>query len=75
MPGEFKIPIRAFSILPLLFLQLSNPLSTKPPLRFGTVPWTYTEGALRKHFPQMHEYMRPFNADRVEDGIAKVKRG
>ena len=58
-----------------LFLQLSNPLSTKPPLRFGTVPWTYTEGALRKHFPQMHEYMRPFNADRVEDGIAKVKRG
>ena len=47
----------------------------KPPLKFGTVPWTYTEGALRKHFPQMHEYMRPFNADRVEDGIAKVKRG
>ena len=27
--------------------QLSNPLSLKPPLKFGTVPWTYTENAIR----------------------------
>ena len=50
-------------------------MSVKPPLRFGTVPWTYTEGALRKHFPVMYDHMKPFEVQDVWDGISKVKRG
>lgn len=55
--------------------RLANPMSMKPPLRYGTVPWTYTEDAMMKHFPNMHSYMKPFNVKTVEEGIAKVKRG
>ena len=50
-------------------------MSVKPPLRFGTVPWTYTEGALRKHFPIMYDHMKQYNVKTVEEGISKVKRG
>ncbi len=49
-------------------------MSTKPPLRFGTVPYTYTSGALQKHFPNMHQYMKQFNVKDVQEGIAKVKK-
>ena len=56
-------------------LQLSNPHSMKPPLKFGTVPWTYTENALQKHYPDMHLHMKQFNKADVVDGINAVKRG
>ena len=65
---------RAYDISVFLF-QLSNPLSVKPPLRFGTIPYTYTEDALRKHFPLMHEHMRQHNVQSVWDGISKIKWG
>ena len=55
--------------------QLSNPHSMKPPLKFGTVPWTYTENALQKHYPDMHLHMKQFNKADVVDGINAVKRG
>ena len=47
----------------------------KPPLRFGTVPWTYTENAISKHFPDMHLYMKQHNKPDVIDGVNAVKRG
>ncbi len=50
-------------------------MSLKPPLRFGTVPFTYTEAAVRKHFPHTYSHMRQYNVDSVKDGIAKVKKG
>jgi hypothetical protein len=50
-------------------------MSLKPPLRFGTVPSTYTEAAVRKHFPVMYDHMKPFNVKSVREGIGKVKRG
>lgn len=47
----------------------------QPPLKYGTVPWTYTEGAIKKAFPNMYEYMKPFNRSDAIDGINAVKRG
>ena len=57
------------------FFQLSNPHTVKPPLRFGTVPWTHTEEVIRKKFPDMHFHMRPFSKMNVLEGISAVKRG
>ena len=54
---------------------LANPTSLKPPLRFGTVPWTHTEEVVRKLWPHMHMYMKPYNRSNVMDGISAVKRG
>ena len=47
----------------------------KPALKFGTVPWTHTEGVLRKTYPDMYSYMRQYNKSKVEEGISAVKRG
>ncbi|CAB4065895.1 GRIN2B [Lepeophtheirus salmonis] len=55
--------------------RLSNPMSVKPPIKFGTVPHTYTEQALKKHFPEMYEHMKPYNKPNVIDGVSAVKRG
>ena len=62
-------------VLIRFFFQLSNPTSLKPPLKFGTVPWTYTEGAIKKTNPTMYEYMKSFNKTNVLEGINAVKRG
>ena len=59
----------------ILYLQLSNPLSMKPPLVYGTVPWTYTEGAIKKSFPQMYEYIKWYNKSNAMEGVNAVKRG
>ena len=58
-----------------LILQLDNPYSHKPPLVFGTVPWTYTEGAIKKSFPNMYDYIKRHNKSDAEAGINAVKRG
>ena len=58
-----------------LLLQLANPLSMKPPLQFGTVPWTYTEGAIKKEFPEMYDYIKYNNQSDAMHGINAVKRG
>ena len=60
--------------IPWIF-QLSNPQSMKPALKFGTVPWTYSDNALRKHFPNMHLHMKQYNEQNVVDGVNAVKRG
>ena len=55
--------------------RLVNPTSHKPPLRFGTVPWTNTEEVIRKKFPDMHLHMKFYNRSNVMDGLSAVKRG
>ena len=47
----------------------------KPALKFGTVPWTYSDNALRKPFPNMHLHMKQYNEQNVVDGVNAVKRG
>ena len=44
-------------------------------MMFGTVPWTYTENALQKHYSDMHLHMKKFNKMNVVDGVNAVKRG
>ena len=38
--------------------RLSNPLSSKPPFRFGTTPNGATDFIMKKNFPTMQLYMR-----------------
>ena len=59
----------------LLLIKMTNPMSLKPPLKFGTVPWTYTENAVKKHFPNMHLYMKEFMKMNVTEGVNAVKSG
>ena len=76
LQGVFKTSILGYLItLVFKFSQLSNPFSMKPPLVFGTVPWTYTEGAIKKTFPEMYEYIRLHNKSNALEGIQAVKRG
>ena len=47
----------------------------KPALRFGTVPWTYSENAIRKHFPEMYQHMKSYQQLDVMEAAQAVKRG
>ena len=38
--------------------RLANPLSSKPPFRFGTIPNGATDYVLKENFPAMHTYMK-----------------
>ena len=38
--------------------RLSNPLSQKPPFRFGTIPNGATDFVLKNNFPESHNYMK-----------------
>jgi len=38
--------------------RLTNPLSQKPPFRFGTIPNGATDYVMKNNFPQMHSYMK-----------------
>ncbi|XP_033610678.1 glutamate receptor ionotropic, NMDA 2B isoform X2 [Cryptotermes secundus] len=55
--------------------KLSNPHSLKPSFRFGTIPHGNTDAVLRRNFPTMHSYMRPFNRSTVMQGVQAVKEG
>ena len=55
--------------------QLTLPTSHEPPLRFGTVPNTHTEAALRQHYPEMFNFMKQFNRSEIAAGVEAVKRG
>ncbi|KAA0703699.1 Glutamate receptor ionotropic, NMDA 3A [Triplophysa tibetana] len=43
--------------------------------RFGTVRESSAEDYVKKSFPEMHEYMRRYNAPTTPDGIDHLKRG
>lgn len=37
--------------------RISRPLAIRPPLKFGTVPWSHTDATLAKYFREPHAYM------------------
>ena len=55
--------------------KLSNPMSTKPPFRFGTIPNGATDFIMKKNFPEMHLYMKNHNRTNVKAGTRAVKQG
>ena len=55
--------------------RLSNPLSQKPPFRFGTTPNGATDFIMKKNFPEMQSYMKQWNKRTVKLGIKAVKQG
>ena len=40
--------------------RLSNPMSHKPPFRFGTIPNGATDYVLKNNFPNTHQYMKKY---------------
>lgn len=55
-------------------IQLTNPYSYDPAYRFGTVKSGSTEEVIRKTYPEMHDYMKPFMRKNVSEGIDAVKK-
>ncbi|CAH1638686.1 unnamed protein product [Spodoptera littoralis] len=37
--------------------RIARPLTQRPPLKFGTVPWSHTDATLAKYFTEPHAYM------------------
>ena len=57
-------------------LQISNPTSHKPPLKFGTMPYSYTQMTLQKYFPEMYSYMKKYNKfNTTAKAVKAVKDG
>ena len=55
-------------------IQLTIPYSYDPAYRFGTVKSGSTEEVIRKTYPEMHDYMKPFMRKNVSEGIDAVKK-
>ncbi|XP_013146716.1 PREDICTED: glutamate receptor ionotropic, NMDA 2B-like [Papilio polytes] len=55
--------------------RIARPLSQRPPLKFGTVPWSHTDATLAKYFPEPHAYMAQFNRSTVGAGVTSVLTG
>ena len=55
--------------------RLARPMSHKPMIKFGTVPWTHTDSTLSKYFKEMHAYMKYYNKNNVADGVEAVLNG
>ncbi len=55
--------------------RLSRPFSHKPPIKFGTIPWSHSDSTIAKYFKEMHYYMRKFNQTSVSKGVSSVLSG
>lgn len=60
-----------------IFPQISNPLSQKPSLRFGTVPFSHTQVTLQKHYPMTADHMKIYTKryNTTEKAVKAVKDG
>lgn len=56
----------------VFYLQLQKPMSHKPPIRFGTVPYSHTDSTISKYFKDMHAYMSQYNRSSVKGGVDAV---
>ena len=57
-------------------MQIKTPHSHKPSLKFGTIPSSYSEVTLKKYFPEVFTYMKPFNKyNTTERAMRAVKEG
>ncbi|KAI8426246.1 hypothetical protein MSG28_005153 [Choristoneura fumiferana] len=52
--------------------RISRPLAIRPPLKFGTVPWSHTDATLAKYFREPHAYMAQYNRSTVSAGVSGV---
>ncbi|XP_065211910.1 glutamate receptor ionotropic, NMDA 2B isoform X2 [Planococcus citri] len=52
--------------------RLQKPYSHKPPMKFGTVPFSHTDSTISKYFKEMHAYMSQYNRTAVKDGVDAV---
>jgi ionotropic glutamate receptor NMDA 2B len=55
--------------------RLTNPFSSDPPFRFGTIPNGATDFVMKNNFPEMHLYMKKFSRRSVKEGTMAVKSG
>ncbi|CAG9793881.1 unnamed protein product [Diatraea saccharalis] len=55
--------------------RISRPLSHRPALKFGTVPWSHTDATLAKYFSEPHAYMAQYNRSTVSAGVTSVLTG
>lgn len=55
--------------------RLSRPFSIKPPIKFGTIPYSHTDSTIAKYFKEMHWYMRKFNKTSVSEGVSSILSG
>ncbi|KAG6462707.1 hypothetical protein O3G_MSEX013418 [Manduca sexta] len=55
--------------------RIARPFSQRPPLKFGTVPWSHTDATLAKYFPEPHAYMAQYNRSTVSAGVTSVLTG
>ncbi|XP_058806927.1 glutamate receptor ionotropic, NMDA 2D-like isoform X2 [Phymastichus coffea] len=55
--------------------RLARPTSHKPPIKFGTVPFTHTDSVLAKYFKEMYAYMRTHSKGSVSEGVEAVVNG
>lgn len=56
-------------------LRLSRPFSHKPPIKFGTIPWSHSDSTMAKYFKEMHYYMKKYNKSSINEGVAAVLSG
>jgi len=55
--------------------QLTNPQRHKPPFKFATIPHGSTDTNIQKNYPDMYQWMKPFNKSDVKAGVNAVKNG
>ncbi|KAI5645388.1 ligated ion channel l-glutamate- and glycine-binding site domain-containing protein [Phthorimaea operculella] len=55
--------------------RIARPLSQRPPLKFGTVPWSHTDALLAKHMAEPHAYMKRYNRSTVSAAVTSVLTG
>ena len=58
-------------------LQIANPLSQKPTLKFGTIPFSYTQVTLQKHYPSTAAHMKMYTKkyNTTDKAVKAVKDG